>query len=123
MSQEQQTERFQERIDDGRKIWKLSGMDLESHRRWYDFSRARDAMFAATDTDFAPWYVIDADDPRRARLNCIAHLLSKIPYEELPREQIKLSERQRPEGTSSRSGVATSCPKSIDAGLKRGSTV
>ena len=62
-------------------------MDLESHRRWYDFSRARDAMFAATDTEFAPWYVINADDARRARLNCIAHMLSKIPYKELPRRE------------------------------------
>jgi polyphosphate kinase 2 len=98
VSSEQQTERFQERIDDGRKIWKLSGMDLEAHRRWYDYSRARDAMFAATDTDFAPWHVVDANDARRARLNCITHLLKSIPYEELPRERIKLKERQSPNG-------------------------
>jgi len=98
VSPEQQTERFQERIEDGRKIWKLSGMDLESHRRWYDFSRARDAMFAATDTDFAPWHVVNSDDARRARLNCISHLLSKIPYEELPRKKVELSERQSPHG-------------------------
>jgi polyphosphate kinase 2 len=89
-----QTQRFQDRIDDGRKIWKLSGMDIESHRRWYDYSRARDRMFAATDTDFAPWYVVDADDARRARLNCIAHLLSKVPYQELPREPVRLTKRQ-----------------------------
>jgi polyphosphate kinase 2 len=94
VSQELQTERFRERIEDGRKIWKLSGMDLESHYRWYDFSRARDAMFAATDTEDVPWYVVNADDPRRARLNCITHLLSKIPYKEVPREKIKLGERQ-----------------------------
>jgi polyphosphate kinase 2 len=98
VSQEQQEERFRERIDDGRKIWKLSGMDLESYRRWYDYSRARDNMFAATDTDFAPWYVINADDARRARLNCISHLLSKIPYQELPREPIKLGKRQSADG-------------------------
>jgi polyphosphate kinase 2 len=98
VSPERQTERFQERIDDGRKIWKLSGMDLEAHRRWYDYSRARDDMFAATDTDFAPWHVVNADDARRARLNCISHLLSKIPYEELPNEQVKLGERQPPDG-------------------------
>jgi polyphosphate kinase 2 len=98
VSPEQQTERFQERIDDGRKIWKLSGMDLEAHRRWYDYSRARDAMFAATDTDFAPWHVVNSDDSRRARLNCITHLLKTIPYEELPRERIKLKERQSPNG-------------------------
>ena len=98
VSQALQTERFQERVEDGRKIWKLSGMDLESHYRWYEFSRARDAMFAATDTEAAPWYVVNADDPRRARLNCITHLLSKIPYEELPREKIKLGKRQAAEG-------------------------
>jgi polyphosphate kinase 2 len=98
VSQNLQTERFQERVDDGRKIWKLSGMDLESHYRWYDFSRARDAMFSATDTDIAPWYVVNADDPRRARLNCITHLLSKIPYEELPREPVKLGKRQPSDG-------------------------
>ncbi len=89
-----QTERFEERIRDGRKIWKLSPMDLESHRRWYDYSRARDAMFAATDTPESPWYVVNSDDQRRGRLNCIAHLLSLIPYEEMPRESIKLPKRQ-----------------------------
>jgi polyphosphate kinase len=98
VSPEKQTERFQERIDDGRKIWKLSDMDLESHRRWFDYSRARDAMFAATDTEFAPWYVVNADDARRARLNCIAHLLSKSPYNELPPRVVKLGHRQHPEG-------------------------
>ena len=98
VSQDLQTERFQERINDGRKIWKLSGMDLESHYRWYDFSRARDTMFAATDTEVAPWYVVNADDPRRARLNCISHLLSKIPYKELPREDVKLTKRQPSNG-------------------------
>jgi polyphosphate kinase len=98
VSQEQQTLRFQDRIEDGRKIWKLSGMDLESHHRWYDYSRARDAMFAATDTEDAPWYVVNADDARRARLNCIAHMLSMIPYKELPRPKVKLTERQSPHG-------------------------
>ncbi|NTU82382.1 MAG: polyphosphate kinase 2 [Chloroflexales bacterium] len=94
VGQAQQTERFQERIDDERKIWKLSPMDLEAHRRWYDFSRARDDMFAATDTPESPWYVVDATDQRRARLNCITHLLSLIPYEEVPREKVKLPKRQ-----------------------------
>jgi polyphosphate kinase 2 len=98
VSQDRQTERFQERIDDGRKIWKLSGMDLEAHRRWYDYSRARDNMFAATDTELAPWNVVNADDSRRARLNCIAHLLSTIPYQEVPRDRVKLSERQSASG-------------------------
>jgi polyphosphate kinase 2 len=89
-----QTERFEERIHDYRKIWKLSPMDLESHRRWYDYSRARDAMFAATDTPTSPWYVVDSHDQRRGRLNCIAHLLSLIPYEEVPHEKVKLPKRQ-----------------------------
>ena len=91
---EDQTERFEERINDYRKIWKLSPMDLESHRRWYDYSRARDAMFVATDTPESPWYVVDSHDQRRGRLNCIAHLLSLIPYEEIPREKVKLPKRQ-----------------------------
>ena len=64
--------------------WKLSPMDTEARRRWYDYSRARDAMFKASDTDYAPWYIVHSDDKRRARLNCISHLLSLIPYEDLP---------------------------------------
>ena len=94
VSMENQTERFAERIHDGRKIWKLSPMDLESHRRWFDYSRARDAMFAATDTADSPWYVVDANDQRRARLNCAGHFLSLVPYEELPHEDIQLPKRQ-----------------------------
>jgi len=94
VSQENQTLRFQERINDYRKIWKLSPMDLESHRRWYDYSRARDEMFAATDTPDCPWYVVDTNDQRRGRLNCIAHLLSVVPYEEVEREHVELPERQ-----------------------------
>jgi polyphosphate kinase 2 len=96
VSMANQTARFEERIHDGRKIWKLSPMDLEAHRRWYDFSRARDAMFAATDTPESPWWVVDANDQRRARLNCIAHLLSLVPYQEVPREPVKLPKRQAP---------------------------
>ena len=91
---EDQTERFLERIEDPRKIWKLSPMDLESHRRWYDYSRARDAMFAVTDTPESPWYVVDSHDQRRGRLNCITHLLSLIPYEEVKHEKVKLPKRQ-----------------------------
>jgi len=93
-SKENQTERFEESITDYRKIWKLSPMDMESHRRWYDYSRARDAMFEATDTPESPWYVVDSNDQKRGRLNCIAHLLSLIPYEEIPREEVKLPKRQ-----------------------------
>ena len=95
---ENQTERFEERINDYVKIWKLSPMDLESHRRWYDFSRARDAMFAATDRPESPWYVVDANDQRRARLNCITHLLSLIPYYEVPHEKVVLPDREGPDG-------------------------
>ena len=98
VSQEEQTRRFMGRINDGRKIWKLSPMDLESHRRWYDYSRARDEMFAATNTEVAPWYVVDSNDKRRARLNCITHLLSLIPYKEAPRDKVKLPDRQKPNG-------------------------
>jgi polyphosphate kinase 2 len=94
VSKENQTLRFQERIDDYRKIWKLSPMDLESHRRWYDFSQARDAMFEATDSHESPWYVVDANDQRRMRLNCITHFLSLIPYEEVPHDKVKLPKRQ-----------------------------
>ena len=91
---EDQTERFEERINDYRKIWKLSPMDLESHRRWYDYSRARDSMFAATDTPDSPWWVVDSHDQRRGRLNCISHFLSLVPYHEIPREKVKLPKRQ-----------------------------
>ncbi len=94
VSMDIQTERFEERIQDYRKIWKLSPMDLESHRRWYDYSRSRDAMFAVTDTPESPWYVVNTDDQRRARLNCIAHFLSLVRYKEVPRESIKLPKRQ-----------------------------
>lgn len=95
VSKEEQTRRFSERINDPRKIWKLSPMDLESHRRWYDYSRARDAMFAATDTKESPWYVVKADDKRRARLNCITHFLGLIPYEEVLPAKPDLPPRQK----------------------------
>jgi polyphosphate kinase 2 len=94
VSPEEQTRRLESRIDDGRKIWKLSPMDLLSYSRWYDYSRARDEMFAATDTSWAPWHVVPSDDKKRARLNCIAHLLRQIPYKAVPREKIKLPKRQ-----------------------------
>jgi polyphosphate kinase 2 (PPK2 family) len=90
VSMEEQTRRLQGRVHDGRKIWKLSPMDLLSYSRWYDYSRARDEMFAATDTAWAPWYVVPADNKKRARLNLITHLLSKIPYKKVPREKVKL---------------------------------
>jgi polyphosphate kinase len=95
VSKENQAERFKERIDDYRKIWKLSPMDVQAQARWYDYSRARDAMFEATDTPESPWYVVDSNDQRRARLNCISHLLSLIPYEEVPHEKVKLPKSQK----------------------------
>ena len=98
VSEEEQTRRLEARIDDGRKIWKLSPMDLKSYSRWYDYSRARDEMFQATDTPWAPWYVVHSDDKKRARLNVITHLLKHIPYEDLPREKIKLPDRQKAHG-------------------------
>jgi len=91
---DEQAKRFQERNEDYRKVWKLSPMDLQAQARWYDYSRARDAMFAATDTPENPWYVVPSNDQRRARLNCITHFLSLIPYEEVPREPIKFPKRQ-----------------------------
>lgn len=94
VSPEEQTRRLEGRIHDGRKIWKLSPMDLKSYSRWYDYSRARDEMFLSTDTAWAPWYVVRSDDKRRARLNVISHILSRIPYEKAPREKIKLPKRQ-----------------------------
>jgi polyphosphate kinase 2 (PPK2 family) len=94
VSMAEQTRRLEDRINDARKVWKLSPMDLKSYNRWYDYSRARDDMFAATDTDFAPWYVATTDDKRRAHLNIISHLLSRIPYKPVPREKIRLPKRQ-----------------------------
>jgi len=98
VSMEEQTRRLEARVDDGRKIWKLSPMDLLSYSRWYDYSRARDEMFKATDTKWAPWYVVNSDDKRRARLNLITHLLSKVPYKKTPREKVKLPKRQKRHG-------------------------
>jgi polyphosphate kinase len=98
VGEKEQARRLAARIDDGRKIWKLSPMDLRSFSKWHDYSRARDAMFAATDTSWAPWYVVRSDDKKRARLNVISHLLSHIPYEDLPREKVKLPKRQDEKG-------------------------
>nr|WP_230426721.1 polyphosphate kinase 2 [Cupriavidus yeoncheonensis] len=98
VSQAEQTRRLEGRVHDGRKLWKLSDMDLKSYSRWYDYSRARDAMFRATDTEYAPWHVVDSNDKQRARLNVIADLLNRIPYESLPRKEVKLPKRQKPEG-------------------------
>jgi polyphosphate kinase 2 len=98
VSAEEQTRRLEGRINDPRKIWKLSPMDLKSYSRWYDYSRARDAMFEATDTKFAPWYVARSEDKKRVRLNIITDLLGKIPYKKLPREKVRLPDRQKRKG-------------------------
>ena len=92
---EEQQRRFEARINDPRKTWKLSPMDVESFKRWYDYSHARDDMIAATSTDYAPWHIVRADSKKRARLNCISHLLSQIPYKDLPHEKIDLGNRSK----------------------------
>jgi len=98
VSDEEQERRFQERMHDPLKRWKLSPMDLESRRRWVEYSKAKDEMFAYTDIKQAPWWVVRADDKRRARLNCIAHLLSMIPYKDLTPEPLELPPRAEHKG-------------------------
>lgn len=93
VSPEEQTRRLEARVDDGRKIWKLSKMDIKSYTRWDDYTKARDDMFKASDTAWAPWHVARSDDKRRARLNIIRHILSKVPYEDIAREKVKLPKR------------------------------
>jgi polyphosphate kinase 2 len=95
VSPEEQTRRLTDRIKDGRKVWKLSPMDLKSYSRWFDYSRARDDMFKHTDTEFAPWLVARTDDKRRARLNIISDLLSRIPYKPVKRDKVILPKRQK----------------------------
>jgi polyphosphate kinase len=92
-SNEEQKRRFEARIEDPLRQWKLSTMDLPSRTRWFDYSRARDLMLEATDTEHAPWYILRSDDKKRARLNCIAHILKQIPYKKAPREKVKLPKR------------------------------
>jgi polyphosphate kinase len=94
VSADEQTRRLESRIEDPRKVWKLSDLDLRSYSRWYDYSRARDDMFAATDTAWAPWFVAHTDDKKRGRLNIITHLLGQVPYEPLTKEDVKLPRRQ-----------------------------
>jgi polyphosphate kinase 2 len=95
VSPEEQTRRLKDRIEDGRKLWKLTPMDLKSYGRWYDYGRARDAMFEATDSEWAPWYAVHSDDKRRTRLNIIEHMLAHIPYKATPGEKIVLPKRQK----------------------------
>jgi polyphosphate kinase 2 (PPK2 family) len=96
VSPEEQTRRLKSRMEDGRKTWKLTPMDLKSYSRWYDYSRARDDMFAATDTEFAPWLVAPSNNKRNVRLNIISDFLKRVPYKEMPREKLKLPKRQKP---------------------------
>ena len=98
VGQEEQTRRIESRINDPRKVWKLSPMDLKSYSRWYDYSRARDEMFAATDTEFAPWHVADSNDKKRARLNIISHVLEQLPYDSPPRKPVVLPAREKRSG-------------------------
>lgn len=93
VSESEQKKRFESRIEDPLKQWKLSAMDLPSRSKWFEYSRARDMMLQATDTEHAPWHILHSDDKRRARLNCISHLLQLIPYEQIPRDDIKLPKR------------------------------
>ncbi|HKA94914.1 MAG TPA: polyphosphate kinase 2 [Streptosporangiaceae bacterium] len=102
VSPDEQTRRLESRIHDPRKIWKLSDMDLKSYSRWYDYSRARDAMFAATDTAWAPWYIAYTDDKQRGRLNIISHLLGQVPYKPLAHRDITLPRRQQARGYAER---------------------
>ncbi len=98
ISQEEQDKRFKERIENPVKRWKISPMDMEARKRWYDYSRAKDDMFKYTDTKQVPWYVVRADDKKRARLNCISHFLSLIPYKEVPMKKYKLPHIQKKNG-------------------------
>ena len=93
VGQKEQQRRFEARIEDPLRQWKLSPMDIESYARWYEYSRARDTMLEATDTKAAPWHIVRSDDKHRARLNCIAYLLDLIPHKEVERDQIKLPKR------------------------------
>jgi polyphosphate kinase 2 len=105
VGQKEQQRRFEARRKDPLRQWKLSPMDLESFRRWYDYSRARDNMLAATDSKHAPWYLVRTDDKRRARLNCISHLLSLIPYKKVPRQRVKLPKRAQKHGYNDQASI------------------
>ena len=98
ISDEEQERRFQSRAEDPSRHWKLSPMDLEARSRWVEYSKAKDEMFSCSDIKQAPWYVADADDKRRARLNCIAHMLRQVPYKEVKRAKIELPPRQKDKG-------------------------
>src|SRR6266853_3158624 len=100
VGQEEQDKRFEARIDDPVRQWKLSPMDVDSYDRWYDYSRARDLMFEHTDTEWAPWHLVDSNDKKRARLNCIAHILAEIPYKRVEHKKVKLPDRSDKKNTT-----------------------
>jgi polyphosphate kinase 2 len=106
VSNKEQERRFRARIDDPLRQWKLSNMDLPSREKWYEYSRARDAMFRATDTRQAPWYIVRSDDKRRARLNCIAHILEQIPHKKIKRPKVKLPDRSRKHAYDDEAAIA-----------------
>jgi polyphosphate kinase len=106
VNQEEQHKRFEARIEDPMRQWKLSAMDLPSRSKWFQYSRARDQMLEHTDTEWAPWYILHSDDKKRARLNCLRHLLNLIPYEKVPREKIKLPERSMKEAYDDQATLA-----------------
>jgi polyphosphate kinase 2 len=99
VSPDEQTRRLEDRIEDGRKVWKLSPMDLKSYDRWDDYTRARDDMFAATDTPWAPWHIALSDDKRKLRLNVLSHILSRVPYKSVKAEKVKLPKRKMTTGS------------------------
>jgi polyphosphate kinase len=105
VGQDEQERRFRARINDPLRQWKLSPMDLESYRRWYDYSRARDMMLKTTDSKHAPWHVVHSDDKKRARLNCISHILSLIPYKKIPHKKVKLPKRSNKEKYDDRASL------------------
>ena len=122
VSADEQTRRLESRMHDPRKIWKLSDMDLKSYSRWYDYSRARDAMFAATDTAWAPWYIADTDDKKRGRLNIISHVLSQIPYQPLAHPEVTLPRRQRQAAIRNRTSPFGTSPRRSRARFHPGSS-
>ena len=105
VGKQEQEQRFQARINDPLRQWKLSPMDVESYTRWDDYSKARDLMFKATDTKHAPWHIVRTDDKRRGRLNCISHILSRIPYKKIKRDKVKLPKRSNKNKYDDRAGL------------------
>ena len=119
VGQEEQTRRIESRINDPRKVWKLSPMDLKSYSRWYDYSRARDEMFAATNTDFAPWHIADSNDKKRARLNIISHLLEQLPYDSPPRKRVGFQLARSEAATASPTTPTNTSQPSTEPGKRR----